>query len=444
MIQNTDGIQEDPSDTIAVAVVLEPNEHLSDFSYAGSFEGILHSISIDAVRTAAPNEPVMIPGRQVTWQTTASNVDPDYAQDAESFYDSAQGLIATADGSIYGLIHSGYSDFKSAVVLKWNQHMQLVWWHRIDDIYVEYSSFAVSEDGVYVAGYTHSYDDASDIVLTKLSHDGSLQWSRDYDYGNADFTRSVAVDDDGLVYVLVNTGQGHPNINLTLAQYDQNGMQNWATTLSDVFGLKVACTSDGRIYTHDSDHVREWDSAGTIVRNGSKFNQWMLGPDGSIYGIDSIHTSDNAHSLLLTKEDEDGVQQWNTTYRIHYSLEKNESIIRTGYAMSDNGSLFISVYLDRFALESRLLHFNANTSAFIESKLLTEESKREIPGGVLAIGADGYLYIFRTVDKDVVLCSYSPPADGFWGATLPIESLVLLGGIAVVLVLTLVFIKRKK
>ncbi|NHJ14835.1 MAG: hypothetical protein EAX95_14235 [Candidatus Thorarchaeota archaeon] len=442
MIENSEGVQEDPSDNVTLAVVLEPSQYDFDPDSEGSFEAILHSVSIDIVRTATPNEQILSPGRETIWESTSANVNPEFAQDAESFHDSAQGLVTTADGSIFGLVYSGYSGYHSAVVLKWSENMHLDWWYRIDDIYVQWPSVAVSEDAVYVVGYTHEYDDASDIVLTKLGADGSFQWSETYDFGNADSTRSVAVDDQGLVYFLVNTGLGPRN--LTLVQTDEDGVQNWAKTIPFTYGYEVACSADGRIYTHDDEYVREWSSTGVILRNSSTYGRWMLGPDGSGYGIDMKSTPDGQYELAITKRDGDAIQQWNTTYRIHYGLEKNETILPYGYAVSSNGSLFISVYLDEFALETRLLHFNANTSAFISSRLLTEDSDQDLANDFLAIAADGYLYRFRTVEYNVVLYSFSPLASGIFGGPFPTELIVVLGGVGVVVILVVAVVRRRR
>ncbi|MFW9890339.1 MAG: hypothetical protein ACFFER_19335 [Candidatus Thorarchaeota archaeon] len=442
MVENTEGVQEDPTDTLTVAIILEPFEHFFDPNCEGSVDVFLHKLSIDIVRAASPNEPILTPGRQVTWRTAPGNIEGDIA-DYDSVNDYALNLVMAANGSIYGLVQSSAQNHISAVVLKWNEQMQLLWSYRIYDIYVETGAMAVSNDAIYVAGYTLPYEDASDIVLAKLDLQGVLQWSETYDFGDQDSCRSVAANDDGSLYVFVNNpASGYWNA--SLVKIGQGGEVQWARILPMVFGSHVACSKNGRIYTLGGDRLIEWDSAGNTLWNRTDIRMMTLGPEGTIFGTMMERTTDGGYALRLTKLEGGGSQIWNTTYRVHYSYNRNETILPYSQAVCRNGSVFVSVYLDGFALETRLLHFNGNTSAFIESRLLTEDSKPDFATGYLAGGVDGYLYRFRSLEGDVMLYAFAPPVSGFFGLPLSAEILILVGGFAVVVVLAIVLVRRRR
>lgn len=447
MVEDEYGVQEDPSDTLTLIVMLEPG-HEFDPVIDGSITITVHKVHIDVIRTGPPAEPVLEPGRERTWESNGANAAsteyPDLSDHAESFRDYTLDLVTAADGSIYGLVSSDLSVARSATVLKWNPRLQLEWYYRVFDIYTE--ALAVSDEAIYVAGYTHYYENASDISLTKLNLQGDLQWSETYDLGLGDSLRSVAVDDDNeFVYVLVNTGLMSHESNMSLIQVDHLGDLNWATMIPGYYGVKVDCSSDGRVYTHDRDYLREWDSDGDILWNRTILDTFSIGPNGSIYCFDFERTTDRGNQVCLTKLDADGDQLWNTTYRVHYSYNRNETILHYDHVIANNGSLFMSVYLDDFALETRLLHFNTETGAFIESRMLTEESGQTYAHGYLAIGEDGYLYRFRDHEQHVILYSYSPPDPGGIGAILQNEMFLIVGaaGIAVVVVSIFLFRRRR-
>lgn len=444
MVENTEGVQEDPTDTLTVAIILEPVEYLFDPNCEGSVDVFVHEISFNVVRAASPNEPILTPGRHATWQTAPGNIEGEIA-DYDSVNDYAHNLVMAADGSIYGLVLSTYSaqNHRSAVVLKWNEQMQLLWSYRIYDIYVDTDAMAVSNDAIYVAGYTLPYESASDIVLVKLDLQGVLQWSETYDFGDEDSCRSVAANDDGSLYVFVNNPtSGYWNA--SLVKINQEREVQWIKILPSVFGSKVECSKDGRIYTLGGDRLIEWDSAGNILWNRTEIRRMDFGPEGNIFGTIMERTTDGGYALRLTKLDSDGNHLWNISYRIHYSLNRNETIFPYSQAVCRNGSMFVTVYLDEFALETRLLHFNGNTSAFVGSRLLTEDSNQELARGYLASGIDGYLYRFRSVEDDVILYSFAPPVPGLFGLPVSPEILILLGGVAVVGVLAIVLYRRRR
>jgi len=321
--------------------------------------------------------------------------------------------------------------------------MQLLWSYRIYDINVGSEAMALTHNAIYVAGYTLQYEDASDIVLVKLDLQGVLQWSETYDFGNQDSCQSIAANDDGSSYVFVNNpASGYWNA--SLVKFSQDGEVQWTRILPMVYGSQVECSEDGRIYTVGDDRLIEWDSAGNALWNRTDIRMMTFGPEGNIFGTIMERTSDGGYALSLTKLNADGSQIWNTTYRVHYAYNRNETILPYSQAVCQNGSMFMSVYLDEFALETRLLHFNGNTSAFIESRLLTEDSKQDLAVGYLAGGVDEHLYRFQSVEGDVILYSFAPSVSGLFGLPLSPEILILVGGFVVIIILAVVLVRRRR
>lgn len=138
------------------------------------------------------------------------------------------------------------------------------------------SGIALTNDSCYVAGYTSStnfptlegYNDAltggTDCFITKISNEGSIQWSTYFGGGSGERCNSVANSSDGSCYITGDTSSDDfPVLNayndtfsggaydVFVTKFASNGTLLWSTYFggneSD-FGYSIAVASDGSCF----------------------------------------------------------------------------------------------------------------------------------------------------------------------------------------------------
>ena len=115
-------------------------------------------------------------------------------------------------------------------------------------------SVAVAPDGsVYVCGNTESAGAGSyDLLLAKFSSSGTVQWQKTLGGSGEDYGTSVAVAPDGYVYVCGYTkSAGAGSYDLLLTKFSSSGTVQWQKTLGgsgEDYGTSVAVAPDGSVY----------------------------------------------------------------------------------------------------------------------------------------------------------------------------------------------------
>lgn len=140
------------------------------------------------------------------------------------------------------------------------------------------NSLAVAPDGsIYICGYTSSSDtEYSDILIIKCNSSGTLLWKRFIDSGSTDQGYSVAVAQDGRVYVCGQTGSG--GYRAFLASYSSSGSLLWQkklSTPSTSVNNSLIVAQDVTVYvcgvaastatSKNEVHIEKYDSSGTIL-----------------------------------------------------------------------------------------------------------------------------------------------------------------------------------
>jgi len=164
-------------------------------------------------------------------------------------------------------------------------------------------SIAVDALGnVYVTGYSAGIGTGSfDYATIKFNSSGVQQWAARYNGpGNGtDYAFSIVVDGSGNVYVTGASNGGGTDYDYATIKYDASGVQQWVSRYhgpggGQDFARSIAVDGSGNVYvTGGSPGSGTFNDYTTIKYNSSGSQQWVSrynGPDNS---------SDEAYSLAL-------------------------------------------------------------------------------------------------------------------------------------------------
>jgi len=195
-----------------------------------------------------------------------------------------------AQGNVYVSGSStGIASGLDYLIIKYNSQGIQQWVYRYngpgnstDEIY----SFQVSASGnVYLTGYSHGVGTGDDVCTIKLNPNGDTLWVRRYNgsENNDDFGNAIQIDAQGNCYV---TGAATTSTDLDFLtiKYDANGNQVWAVLF------------DGPAHGVDFPSSNAIDAA------------------GNIYDVGYISTTASGRDYCTIKYNNNGVQQWVSTY----------------------------------------------------------------------------------------------------------------------------------
>ena len=184
-------------------------------------------------------------------------------------YDASFGVAVDPDGNVYivgitsgdlGGPNAGYND---AFLSKYDGSGTLAWTRQLGTGSDDYSyGVAVDAGGnVYITGYTDGNlggpnAGGDDAFLSKYDGSGTLAWTRQLGTGSDDYSRGVAVDADGNVYITGRTegDLGGPNAggwDVFLSKYDGSGTLAWTRQLgtgSRDWSFGVAVDAGGNVF----------------------------------------------------------------------------------------------------------------------------------------------------------------------------------------------------
>ena len=172
--------------------------------------------------------------------------------------DEGRSVAVAPDGSVYVC---GWSSLAGAggrdlLLAKFSSSGTVQWQKTLGGSGEDYgTSVAVAPDGyVYVCGYTKSAGAGSyDLLLTKFSSSGTVQWKKILGGRSVEDCNSIAVAPDGYVYVCGRTYSttANENSDFLLIKFNSSGTVQWQKTLggsSYDYGWSVAVAPDGYVY----------------------------------------------------------------------------------------------------------------------------------------------------------------------------------------------------
>lgn len=215
-------------------------------------------------------------------------------------YDCARAIVCGADSCIYvaGLSSSASLDF---TVISLNSSGDERWIYQCTSGVANAITYG-SDDDIYVAGYTRTYNTWQDFTVISLNNQGDSNWVYRFNgVGNMDDVAvSITYGMDGSIYA---------------AGYTHTGWgQNY-----DIFVVSLAADGSERwTYMYDSPGSHDEDKASSIV----------YGPDGNIYVTGYCHDSITGDDIIVVSLNSDGVERWIHKYSSPgYEEDKASSIV---------------------------------------------------------------------------------------------------------------------
>jgi len=262
-------------------------------------------------------------------------------QFGSSWYDYAYGVAVDASGSVYvagdttgtlpGQASSGYFD---AFVRKYDGAGNEIWTRQFGSSEYDYAQGGVAVDSsgnVYVAGWTSGAlpgqvsSGWGDAFVRKYDGSGDEIWTRQFGSSDGDYTKGMAVDTLGNVYVAGYTGGTFPgqtssgNIDAFIRKYDGAGNEIWTRQFGSSWedhAEGVAVDASGSVYvagltygalpgqvssggSYDA-FVRKYDGSGNEIwtrQFGSSI--YTTAYDAAVDGSGSIYVAGSTWGALL-------------------------------------------------------------------------------------------------------------------------------------------------
>ena len=243
---------------------------------------------------------------------------------------------SSSDGSIYDY------DFDYATV-KYNSAGEEQWVARYEGTEGEYDrAYFVAVDGdgsIYVTGDSYGSGTRHDYATVKYNSAGVEQWVARYDGpGNwDDYAYSLALDGNGNIYVTGGSDGGGTQMDFCTIKYNSAGTELWIARYNgpgnwDDGASSLALDQDGNVYVtggccgiglnrdyatvkYNSEGVQQWAAQYDGPVNSWDFaNALALGKRGSVYVTGQSIGANYDNNYATVKYDSAGVQQWVARY----------------------------------------------------------------------------------------------------------------------------------
>jgi len=323
----------------------------------------------------------------VTGGSAVSDIVPDYAtlkydstgqQQWVAYYtgpgnnaDFAEAIAVDASGNVYVTGESYVSPANSDyVTIKYNSSGQQQWVARYDGPAHQHeraSGIAVDGSGnVYVTGWSWGSEQfANDYATIKYNSAGQEQWVARYNgpANSSDYTRGIAVDDSGNVYVTGESFGSGTERDYATIKYNPSGQEEWVARYNGPgngtdAAYAMAVDGSGNVYvtgTSVGTTFPDFDYA-TIKYNSAGQEQWVTrynspgnGSDGAtriaIDGSGNVYVTGqsrdpitNYEHYLTIKYNSGGQEQWGASYSGPY----NGAHTPLGIAVDGSGNVYVT------------------------------------------------------------------------------------------------------
>jgi hypothetical protein len=255
-------------------------------------------------------------------------------------YQEANCVIQTSDGgyALAGYLGYQYSYFwivktDSQGNQQWTKSYHLAGIHSYVEVIIQ-----TNDGGYMLGGRTDALPSSSHQfygIIMKIDSQGNEVWKKSY-YCFQLYCM-IHTSDNGYLLAGTRTPSYGPDVTVNVIKTDQNGDQQWSTTLSGGTSEGYCCysvlqTNDGGYAFAGTNGVHRTDSTGNI--------QWHQDYGETCYAI--ILTSDSGFAIAsksqLIKTKSNGVIQWS---KIHNSVGILNSVvqIRCGYVIGGANGL---------------------------------------------------------------------------------------------------------
>ena len=448
MIEDEDGVQEDPDDNLTIAVGLAPTAWFLEIFEAEPWREYDGSVTASISRLELT----------VILETEASpRLHPRSNNTLSSRYmDICEDVCVASDGAVYTVgTKSHYPTVNALMLAKWDSQANLQWvqmWNG--STFASGYGVAESEGFVYTVGIDWSGLQGGDLVILKWDPSGGLAWQESFDNNGQDYGRKIAIGEDGVTYVVGDTWSSrYLTSSAFLAKFDSEGNRLWFREISGFpywswdQGLDVAVTDEGNVYAMTSHYLTLWNADGDLQWTVSTvYNDLAIGPDCSAYLVGQIH-SDN---MQLDKVNETGELDWSVIKNVSYGYLK-ESLSGVSVAVAPNGSIYVVAESCRYDLAYLLVKYDTEGQE-IWNRTIGENNWAHGYGMCrtchLAAPGNGLLYLATTIltegiEADFALAIYEIGATG-WSLGLDAMSITLYSTASMLIMIVIIDYARRR
>lgn len=340
MIENSSGMQEDPSDTLKLVVGLAPTNQFQWYYgeepwrfYDGSVSMRIKSLEFWVYREAEPDPSnVLLPLFNNTWSHTVKDEFPDIEKDFENeswleFID----IEVDIDDSVYILcnIHSDYDlwinqsiQFTYQFLLKYDARLNFLWSAKNDNR-TRGLGMTIDNGFIYTTGFVRTDDETKsrDLIVTKWSKTGERLWQSTWGGKFDEEGTGITVIPDGSIYIWAtyyNQRFAPEFWKSSFLKFDKTGNLLWNKTILEPLlpaYAELKTVEDG-IYNWNSAYVEKRDFNCDVLWNIT-YPAYVVDFDdtGNIF-LAYTHGSEDQWQTSISKWNANGEEVWTTNYTI--------------------------------------------------------------------------------------------------------------------------------
>jgi len=368
--------------------------------------------------------------------------------------DIPKGIVEDASGNVIVTGSSEIIPQKNGVTVKYNSTGVVQWVNTFNeqgDNTDKPNAIAMDASGnIFIAGNVEEYGTDRNFALQKIDTNGNTAWVRTINgtsVGSSDSAQAVALDNLGNAYVAGYTHNKGSSSDYTIAKFDTNGNQLWATTYDYVTetdrALSMVLDASNNIYVtgrSDSDpsNVISNDDILTMKYNSNGVLLWSSRYNGTGNLIDTgrvirVAASGNVYvggrtsngsnyDYIVLKYNSTGVQQWANIYNggsndegLFMEIDAAENVYITGN--SDNAGLTNTDIVTLKINSAGVTQWTKRYDGTAGGNDLADAIKLDSTGNVIVAGTVDTDTQSTTSNNDIALLKYDTNGNLSWVGT---------------------------
>ena len=424
MIENSSGLQEDPTDTVQVAVGLVPTHDFESHHayeedpwefYDGSVSVRINSMKLFVYTEEDPDpSQVLSPLYNKTWDYSVRDVFPDIPVEYEN--DSRvefRDIETDTDDSVYVLCKASSSyemyvnqskHFSYEFLLKYSPVLELRWSARNDNRTTPYA-MTIHDGFIYTTGYIKTDDEQNNLIVTKWSPNGEWLWQTEWGGIYSEEGSAIAVSSDGSIYVWAayyNRAFEPEFWKSSFLKFDSSGTLLWNKT-SEIPLMpgwaELEMQPDG-MYSWDTVNVEKRDFSYEPVWNISRqafavnfddAGNIYIATIGSWAGPGAIS---DEWQVMVSKWNPTGAELWNMNYSIPLIDSSSLNFMCRSIDVAPEGSVIAILHEMELSYDYHMLKFDSSGN-LLWDKIIGNE-RWPVYGAMepkLQIGDNGLAYV---------------------------------------------------
>jgi hypothetical protein len=415
MVEDDNGLQEDPTDILTIAFGLAPTDSFRSnnltqpwMTYSGNVTARFYSAYLATIITTESDlSELLQPTYNNSYGPPASEIFSQYDQiEAYGIQNHLESMDIGPDNSVYTIGRTVYYEppqsYGSQVLVKWNSDTSVNWVRRYGN---KTNGRSVCVDGstIYTGGVIYQENTGPDLLLAKYDTWGNILWDTTYDSGREDYNPQIVVTPTGSIVVCFNSYEYESRTAYSgIIEFGSNGSLLREDLISEPVLLDVKVDSDGNIYVlsrtnllkFDSNLVLQWDSSSWNL--DETITAIDLDSNGSLY-TSSFSIINETRDFLATirKWDSSGTSSWNTTITTDYGFGFRNRVECHSLAVAPDFSLFATIEQIRFGERLALIKLDSNGRMEWNHSILSDSFPCAccIPRTWIDVGLNGMIYI---------------------------------------------------